>query len=206
MSEDENEPKPIEGYCLTDEPPANGEWPAWTWEFFDPDNFDPDDCTLSIRNSHKYWLYDKWRAAIDEYDGPATVDLIDGYRPQGLVAPIDVQEIGGLIIEINGTNHAFRLYRDETAIFIEMSDGSKVFTFDPVSIPTSVHDRIYDTDGVPNAIIDVFETLDLIGPWEEACEDGLHEPEFVNEGSPHEFLRCKQCELSRSTLTWMDLF
>lgn len=197
MSKNESEPEPIDGYWL------DGEWPAWTWDYFDPDNFDPDNCDQSIRQKHKYWLYDRCHAAINEYDGPAEVNLVDGYRPQGLTAPIDAPEIGGLIIEVDGKKHSFRLYRDETSRFIKIPNNPKLFTFDPVSLPIAINDLIYLTGGVPDEIVDVFEAMDLTGPWEKACEDGTHESEFINEGSPYEFLSCEHCKLPRSTLTWM---
>lgn len=165
--------------------------------------FDVNDPELRARHRHKYWLLNKWRIALEDYEGRGESVLVDNYRPQGLVAPIEVEEIAGLIIlDTNGQAHHFRLYRDETAAFIESPEDARTrITIDPVSIP--IKDEVYDSDGVPDVVLSVFDAMDLTGPWEHACPDGSHELEFVNPDSPYEFVACERCDLSRNTLTWM---
>ena len=162
------------------------------------------DVEAQVRNRHKYWLLNKWRTALDKYDGPGEAVLVDGYRPSGFQAPIDVPEIAELIIQ-DPENHVyhFRLKRDETADFIEMPDDPDApIIIDPISSPASNSDRFLSL-GVPDAVTAVFEALDLTGPWDRACPAGTHTPEVINADSKCEFVACKRCELPRRTLTWI---
>ena len=155
-----------------------------------------------VRN--KYRLLEKWRTALDEYDGPGEATLVDGYRPSGFLAPVDVSEIAGLIVwDEDRRAHHFRLYRDETVHFIEMpEDPDAPITVDPMIDPGG-DDTVYLTSGPPPAVAERLDALDVTPRWEDACRDGKHAFEWVNEGSACEFLACEDCGATRSTLSWL---
>lgn len=154
-----------------------------------------------VRN--KYRLLDKWASVVDEYDGPGYATLVDEYRPSGS-APVEVQEIAGLIVwDAHNRAHHFRLYRDETAHFIESPDDPNAsITIDPM-MDEPGDTIVYDTDGPPEAVTDVLDALDITPRWHDACDDGSHEFTTVNEDSKYAFRECEECGNATHVLSWL---
>ena len=154
-----------------------------------------------VRN--KFRLLDKWESVLDSYDGPGDAALVDGYRPSG-AAPVDVPEIAGLIVwDADCTAHHFRLYRDETAYFIESPDDPEArIAVDPMHDPPG-NKPIYVTDGPPEAVTNLLDTLDITPRWHNACDDGTHEFTTVNEDSAYAFAQCAECECPAHVLSWL---
>lgn len=154
-----------------------------------------------IRN--KYRLLANWQAALAEYDGPGRATLIDDYRPDGLAAPVDVLEIAGLIIwDSTGQAHQFRLRRDETISFIRCPDDPDApIVIDPVSAPH--YTTVYSSEGLPVAVIERVDALDVTPAWADACDDGAHAFTLVDKETRFERWQCRRCGHSRHTLSWL---
>lgn len=154
-----------------------------------------------VRN--KYRLLKKWQETLAEYDGPGEAELVDGYRPSGVQAPVDVPEIAGLIVwDPDGRAHHFRLYRDETVAFIESpEDPNAPITIDPVEVGPD--DTVYLSDGPSLAALDRLDAMDVTPKWSDARQDRHHDFEIINEGTGYEYHSCRHCENSRATLSWL---
>lgn len=153
-----------------------------------------------VRN--KYRLLNKWQVALDEYSGPGSAKLVDEYRPSGCQAPVDVSEIAGLIVwDSEGRAHHLRLYRDETAAFIEIPDDpNSAITIDPMVNPR--RNAIYDIDGPPQAVVGRLDAMEVVPRWRDAC-DGQHDFAMTNEGTRFEAIQCQQCGHTRHVLSWL---
>jgi hypothetical protein len=137
------------------------------------------------RNRNKYRLLSKWEEALEKYEGAGEAELVTGYRPSGLSAPIDVPEIAGLIVcDTEDQAHHFRLYRDETISFIERpKNPHSSITIDPLCDPVP-DNTIYLTNGPPIAVTQRLDVLEVIPRWKDACQDGEHDFEEVEAGPP----------------------
>lgn len=160
------------------------------------------------RVRHKYWLLERWEQRLEGADAPGGAHLVTGYRPSGFCAPTDVSEIAGLIVlDADRTAHHFRLRRDETAQFIESpSDPEAPIAIDPMSIP--VDTSRYLSTGVPPAVTEHLEALEVTPTWERACEPKAHDWEVVgpDEDTPaggYRSVSCERCELPGKTLSWL---
>lgn len=156
------------------------------------------------RIRHAYWLKNRWQNAADEYEGPGDLKLITNYRPPGFQAPVDVEEIGGLIVwDQQGGAHHFRLYRDGRASFIcSPKRPDAPIAIDPINnFPP--HPRVYITDGVPEAVTTALDALDLTPTWGRACDDGAHEFTVDNSGTKYAVWSCDRCSLFRDTVSWI---
>lgn len=153
-----------------------------------------------VRN--KYRLLEKWQSALDEYSGAGSAELVTGYRPSGSQAPVDVEEIAGLIVcdEDDGVHH-FRLYRDETAAFIEIPDGpDTAIHVDPMTPPAS---KQYNQDGPPAAVTSILDALEITPSWHTACADGEHSFSTKGEDTRFESVVCDTCGHAQDVLTWL---
>ena len=155
-----------------------------------------------VRN--KYRLLDKWKTALEEFDGPGEAALVDGYRPNGFPAPVDVAEIAGLVVwDADRRAHHFRLYRDGGVHFIESpSDPDAPIVVDPMTDPGG-DNTVYLTEAPPPAVTERLDALGVTPRWGNACPDGEHDFETANEGHYTAFVQCRKCETSRGTLSWL---
>lgn len=141
--------------------------------------------------------------ALNEYAGPGQATLVTEYRPSGTQAPVDVPEIAGLIVkDADGIVHHLRLYRDESAAFIEIPDdpGAKI-RIDPMK-PNGGDDR-YEREAPPRAVLEILDTLEVTPTWENTCADGDHDFSIKHEGTPYEVVKCDQCHHGQAVLTWL---
>jgi len=148
---------------------------------------------------------ERWEKALETCDAPWRATLVTGYNPSGFVSADDTPEIAGLIVhDRSGTAHHFRLYRDETVGFIECpADADAPICIDPMVDPPG-DTTVYFTTGIPPAVSEVLEALDVTPRWSDACKDGVHVFETVNEDQPaYQFVRCERCGVTRCTLSWL---
>lgn len=153
-----------------------------------------------VRN--KYRLLEKWKAVLEEYSGPGTAELVAGYRPSGIQASVDVGEIAGLIVrDEDGVTHHLRLYRNESAAFIEIPDDSDArIRIDPMKKLDVKH---YQRDGVPTAVTEVLDALEVTPGWDDACADGEHTFTISGEKTRSEAVICETCGSSQAVLSWL---
>lgn len=154
------------------------------------------------RFRNKYRLLEKWESEIRQYSGPGDTELVTGYRPSGGSAPVDVNEIAGLIVrDTDGNAHHFRLYRGETAGFIETPvDPDRDIRIDPMKTRES---RRYVRDGPPTAVPAVLDQLGLTPTWDNVCSDGDHTFVVKNADTPYESVACETCRASQDVLSWL---
>jgi len=151
----------------------------------------------------RFYLLNKWERRLAEEDLDDTAGVVRGYSPSGYQACTDVPEIGGLIVDIGGSEVHLRLYRDSTVGFIEagVEPGRAIMT-DPMSAPCQV--PTYLSSGVPETVHRVIDALGVTPRWADACPDGEHTFTVENEGhDAYEFRRCTTCDSAADVLSWL---
>jgi hypothetical protein len=152
----------------------------------------------------RFYLLNKWERRLTEEDLDDTACVVRGYSPSGFQACTDVSEIGGLIVDVGGSEVHFRLYRDSTVGLIEagVEPGRGAIMIDPMTAPC--WDPTYLSSGVPETVHRVIDALGVTPRWADACPDGEHTFTVQNEGdNPYEFRKCTTCDNIGSVLSWL---
>jgi len=154
------------------------------------------------RRRARFYLLDKWARQLEEAGLADTAGVVRGYRPSGWSHPVDVAEIGGLVVTTDVGETHLRLYRDSTVGFIGagLRDREPI-AIDPMSTPIP-RDR-YLSGGVSETVREVLEALDVTPRWADACPDGGHTFTTADERPPYQYVKCDTSNQSAEVLSWL---
>lgn len=142
-------------------------------------------------------LQAKWRTILDEheFDSVLVFDTSRSRWPSTL-GYLRIQDSTGLA-------HDFRLSIRETAEFVTIQQNPDAnYWYDPMSVyrPGTT---VYQSTGVPDAVTEVLDALDVTPLLSDACADGEHEFEQLPQERSPTLHRCSRCENSVSILSWI---